>query len=89
MTKCSGFFVYVRIAVKSIGLYEAQKKAPPVEPVRLFDYFGAGHVPKCLTGLGIETTRNAPQVIGGIIVARPQRPAGRTGDDFSISCKQA
>jgi hypothetical protein len=59
-----GLFVYVRIAVKSVGLFEAQKKAPPVEPVGLFDFLGMGHVPKCLTGLGIETTQNAPQVMG-------------------------
>jgi hypothetical protein len=63
MTKCPGFFVYVRIVVKSIGLYEAKEKAPPVRPVGLFDFFGVGHVPKCLTGLDIETTRNAPQVM--------------------------
>jgi hypothetical protein len=64
MTKCSGFFVYVRNVVKSVGLYEAQEKAPPVEPAGLFDFLGVGHVPKRLTGLDIETTRNAPQVMG-------------------------
>jgi hypothetical protein len=32
VTKCPGFFVYVWIAVKSVGLYEAKEKAPPVGP---------------------------------------------------------
>src|SRR5262245_25062211 len=62
MTKCPGFFVYVRITVKSIGLYEAKEKSPPVRPVGIFDFLGVGHVPKCLIGLGIETTRNAPDM---------------------------
>src|SRR5262245_64121145 len=87
MTKCSGYFVYLRIAVKSVGLYEAQKKAPPVEPVGLFDFLGLGHAPKRLTGLGIETTRNAPQVMGRNYRRTGERPAERPGDGFSISCK--
>jgi hypothetical protein len=75
MTKCSGFFVYARIAVKSVGLYEAQKKAPPLKPVGLFDFLDVWGVPKCLTGLSMEMTRNAPQVMG----KNYRRTAAKTG----------
>src|SRR5262245_2340106 len=82
MTKCPGFLVYVRIVVESVGLHKAQENTPPVRPVGQFEFLGVGHVPKCLTGLGIETTRNAPQIIGRNYRHSAERSSPCLSDDI-------
>jgi hypothetical protein len=59
MPKCLIFYVCVRIAVKSVELYEEQGNAHGSN-LGVFRFLGAGHVPKCPEVLCVGASRNAP-----------------------------
>ena len=73
MPKCISFFVYFRIAVKSVILYQVEVNAPQVEPVGHFAFrhgacpetphmFGCRSVPKYHTGYGRELSPHGRQI---------------------------
>src|SRR5215813_3465015 len=73
MSKCPSFFVYFRIAVKSVIFYEVQGNAPQVQPLGHFAFrhgtcpemphrFGCRNVPKYPTGYGQDLSSHGRQI---------------------------
>jgi len=74
MPKCLIFYVCVRIAVKSVGFYEAQGNAHGSN-LGAFRFVGVGHVPKCPACVCVGASRNAPIEGARNLFAYGLRPA--------------